>query len=755
MTSRQSRIPALPADRALGTVAWLIAASVCTAPVAFAEEDAASAGSAPGILEEIVVSAQRRETSLQTTAVSVTALSSSNLIERSIKNVEDLGIVVPGMQVSFYQGEAQIYIRGIGQSSAIGGGDSPTALHLDGVYVSRSANATSGLFDLERVEVLRGPQGTLYGRNSTAGSINLISRGPTQEFEYEARATLGNHDRMEFYSAIGGPVSETIGVRLAAQVEERDGYTRVGYPVEGAPPGQRLVREAEDKSDRMARLTVVAKPTDTLTVTLKGDYYEANDRGAVWHYFGPGLGTQPLYQALAPESIRPRPYERRNSSNVNYFNKPRMWGAQGRIEWTVGDYRISSLTAYRKTRPYNYNDLDLTYADAADQLRQEDQKQFSQEIQITSPTDGALKWIAGVYYFDETNDIRNEYRFSFIDTLFGLPEDPSCCTLNLNGSLGTKAVAAFGEATYDVGGRLSIVAGARYSTEKRSGNNLVVFDGIPPIMNNVTELEAKRYHAFTPKFGVNFSATERIFLYASASKGFKSGGFNAPGFQNEPFDPEFIWAYEAGLKATTADRRLRTNVAVFLYDYSDLQIADVEAASTVIRNAAESRITGVDVELSWLPLHNLRIDAGVSWLDAKFSKGLLLDPAFPERGVQDLDGRSMPKAPEWKLALGVQYDARFATGAVVSLRADYAWQDEIYFSAFNVPDLHEGSFGWAKARVTFAPASDRWSISAFIDNATDEKVASSKIFNGSIIGGTVTGNLAPPRTYGLAFTIRN
>ena len=707
-------------------------------------------------LEEVIVTTQRRATDVQTTAAAVTAFSGDDLALRSAHGIEDLNALNPSVLVSSFQGEAQIYIRGIGYSSIIGGSDSSTAFHSDGVYISRPAGAIPAFLDVERVEILRGPQGTLYGRNATGGSVNVISKGPGDHFEYDTQVGAGNYDRFRVAGAIGGPVSDRVRIRLAASRETRDGYTTLLRPVASPSASSTVSDKVEDKDEWMARLTVEVTPSDAITFVLKADYYEADDAAVVWHYFGDGTSTNPVYQALVPPAIRSHPYSRTYGSDLEHFNKPRAAGVSGKLQWDLGEYTLTSLTGYRETRPYNRDDLDVAPVFGVDQLRLEDQDQFSQELQLTSPTSGRLQWIFGAYYFTEDNFIRNEYFLPFTDALFGLPDDPACCLLELNGRTKTRAYALFGEATFKLTNRLDLLLGGRYSDERRDGANLVVFRAAPlAIFDNVADLNAESFSSFTPKAGLNYQLNDSAFLYVSASRGFKSGGFNPGSYQNQAFDPEQIWAYELGAKLTLLDGRLRINTAAFQYDYTDLQVQDVENNNVVIRNAAEAEVRGIELESSWLTTNALRIDTNVTWLDAQFTAGALLDPKFPALGVQSLSGKDLPRAPRWKAAVGAQYEVNVAGGASLALRADYIWQDEIYFSAFNVSQLHEDAYGWAKARLAYTSSTGNWSIAAFIDNATDEKVATNKIFNGDIIGSTVVGSLAPPRTYGIELTLRN
>lgn len=421
---------------------------------------------------------------------------------------------------------------------------------------------------------------------------------------------------------------------------------------------------------------------------------------------------------------------------------------------------MTSLTGFKSTNPLNRDDLDLTAAFGVDQLREEDHEQVSQEFQLSSPDGERLEWILGLYYFAEENDVRNEYFLPFADDqffpLFGLPpDDPLCCLLLLNGNSETHAAAVFGESTFDLLPELEIVVGARYSYEKRDGGNHVEFQHFPvPLFDNIAEFESASFNAFTPKVGFNWRLGDDVFAYFSASRGFKSGGFNLGSYQNTPFDPERIWAYELGLKADLMDRRLRLNGALFYYDYSDLQVQDTENNNVIIRNAANAEVLGLEVEGTALLGEHWLLNFSGAYLDAEFTELMLQDPKFPALGIQDLEGRSLPRAPEYKLAAGVEYRLPVRDWGELTLRADYAWQDKVYFSTFNVAQLSQGSYEWLKTRATFATPDRRWQVAVFVDNVTDEKVITNATFTGDIIDSIAVGNMAPPRTFGIQVDYR-
>lgn len=715
----------------------------------------------PAVIGDVIITAQRRDTNLQTTAAAVAAFSGEALEARSITNIEDLGRLAPSMDVSLYQGEAQVYIRGIGYTGLIGGTDSSTAVHLNGVYLSRSSAAVPGFMDVNRVEVVRGPQGTLYGRNATSGSVNIISNGPTDYFTAEGALTVGDYNRYQVFGAVGGPIAgDAVAGRIAVQVESRDGYTDVTRP-DGSQT------DVEDQEDIAARLSLSFRPSESFTFDLIGDYYKADDAASVWLYFGPGTATNPFIRQYIADNggVTPQIASRDISSEAEAFNRPEIWGLTGRATWDIGDFTFASITGYRRTHPRNFNDLDVTSAFAITQYREEDHEQVSQEFQLTSPSERPLEWIVGLYYFNETNDVRNEYQFRFIDDmLIGADLGPACCTLELNGQATTEALAAFGEVNYDLTDRVNLVLGGRYSTETRGGNNRVRLANFPSTaLDNSADFEDATFNAFTPKAGLNFTLSDNLFAYVSASRGFKSGGFNIGSYQNTPFRPEKIWSYEAGLRADLFDQRLRLNLTAFHYDYTDLQVQDVEGSNTVVRNAASATINGLELESTALLSRNFEVDLSATYLDSQFEGTCLADPKYPlvtpEAGCtgpsqRNLEGFQLPRAPEFKFSIGAQYTFDLGNSGDLTFRGDYSHQTRVYFSSFEVEELSQEPFGWLKARVTYAAPSGHWDLAAFVDNITDERVISNATYIADIVDSTITGNMSPPRTYGLQLRVR-
>ncbi|WP_081811399.1 TonB-dependent receptor [Hyphomonas beringensis] len=770
-------------------------------------------------LSTVTVTATRREQSIQDTGASVSALDSDAMRIRSVESVEDIADLVPGLQVSSYQGDTSIFIRGIGTPVIVAGADSSTATYLDGVYLSRAAAIGPGFFDVERVEVLRGPQGTLYGRNATGGAVNIITKRPTDEFSGEARLIVGNYDRTQVFAALSGPVTEGVRVRLAVQKEDRSGYTTVHLPRGALPPSQPdRTFDAEDKHDIVARAKVEFDLTPSAMFTLTGDYYEADDRANVFHFASLGyqeevpnwLGTREGSQTLPYFGIKnsgriSAVASRDIYSAVDYFNKTSVWGLTGRLDWAVGDYDLQVITGYKDTDPDFQNSFDLGDTFNTYIHRSEDHQQWNADFQISSPSEKRFSWIAGGGYFSEENDVQNNIFGDFWEPILiqglldlqaanvlpafpvDIPESTLCCELHLNGSQETEAFNIFVDTSFDLTDTLTLKAGLRYSEEERDGfqnfdlaflpavpgGDLVRFapevmffpnavsdqrDGVQPDPFGfvVAPVEGPAtFDATTPKIALEWAPTDDLLVYASAQRGFKSGGYNIGSNQRTPYEPEEIWAYEGGVKAGLLEDRLRFNASAFVYDYTNLQAQDSIANQPIIRNVGKAEVKGAELEFAALLSDVFQIDGAVTYLDATFTEGELTEPLRPAplseppgSTVRNLDGLRLPRAPEWKASFGGQADFSAFRGDV-TLRADYTWQDEIYFTVFNIKAASQDSYGVARARAAYTPANGRYTVALFGENLFDETYFTNQILTGTTYGAEFVGTLGAPRTFGI------
>nr|WP_321359407.1 TonB-dependent receptor [uncultured Hyphomonas sp.] len=786
--------------------------------------DAQTADAAPSETDKrrlgtVTVTATRREENIQTTGTSVSGLDSSQLETLSVDSVEDVAGLIPGVQISTYQGDTSIFIRGIGTPVIIAGNDSSTATYANGVYLSRAAAIGPSFFDVERLEVLRGPQGTLYGRNATGGSVNIITKRPSAEFEGEASLVLGNYDRVKAFVAAGGPISDTVRTRLAVQKESHSGYTTVHLARGVLPPSQPdRTFDAEDKDDIVARLTVEADLSDNVMLTVIGDYYEADDRANVFHFASLGyqdevpgwLGTREGAQTLPYFAIKnsgriSAPKSRDIYSGVDYFNQTQTWGITGKLDWTLENYDVQLIAGYRDTNPYFQNSFDLGDTFNTYIRRGEDHQQWNADFQISSDASKRFSWILGGGYFTEDNDIQNNIFGDFWEPILiqgfldlqavgvlpafpvNIPESTLCCELHLNGDQQTDAYNVYFDTSFDLTDNVVLKVGIRYSEEERDGHQkfdlaflpsspggeLVRFapnttffpnavsdtkDGVQPDPFGFVVAPVQgpaTFDAWTPKLAVEWTPTEEVLLYASAQRGFKSGGYNIGSSQLTPFEPEEIWAYEGGFKSNLMDQNLRLNGAAFFYDYTNLQAQDSIANQPIIRNVGKAEVKGAELEFAALLTDILRVDGSLTYLDATFTEGVLSEPLRPAplsdppgSVTRDLNGLRLPRAPEWKANIGVQADFEAMAGNV-TLRADYSYQDKIYFTVFNIDAASQDSYGLLRARASYEPNNGRYKIALFGENLTDEKYFTNQILTGTTYGAEFVGSLGAPTIFGI------
>ena len=723
-----------------GVALWIVPAAAQTASAgdAGARGVATDTGAiAERAIHEIVVTAQMRSESLQTVPLSISALSGDALTNRGITSLASLATSVPSMTFGSYGGIARISVRGIGFDMINPGGEGRVAYHVDGVYISRPAATMGTFFDVERVEVLRGPQGTLYGRNATGGSINVITCKPRNQFEGYLEVGYGNYNALTAEGAVSAPLAEGLGVRLAFTGERRDGY------------GKNIVTgHAIDNARRYGfRGTVSAKIGDVGKFDLIGDYYHENDRNYGNHYFGQ---ANPLITPSGFLFGGVVPANRRDIANdFDPSNDRTFWGLAGRGEFDLGDFTLASITAYRNSEWKTVTDLDITSAPLSIFSFFEDSHQFSQEVQLNGHV-GRAKVILGGYYF--TEKIFGGSKIPLDAALVFGPPRHFVQGYVAQGNFSTEAVAGFGQIDYALTEQLTATLGARYSWERKKLDDLVQFDLFTPYP---PELPPNPYYqgfhkrsetAFTPKFGIQYEPRKGLMFFANVSKGFKSGGFNI-GDANGGFAPETLWSYEAGVKGTFADGSVRINMSGFYYDYKNLQIAKVVNATVPIENAAASTLYGAEAEVTIVPADGLRIEVAPAWLHSKYTDFQSANPANPFNPAPAvLDGNQLMQAPEMSINSAIEYEFAVANGTV-NLRGELNWQDRIYFTPFNEAAVSRPANTKINAFIRYEIGN--WNISVYGRNLANKTTIASALVNSVAVGLPVSGTLEPPRTYGV------
>ena len=734
------------------------------------------------MLEEVVVTARRIEENLQRTPLALTVFSGEALSERRIYELNDLADVTPSFTVGNYKpGQSLIAIRGITSGLDGAAAENSVIVFIDDVYVGRSSGMESELFDLERVEVLRGPQGTLFGKNVVGGAIRFVTKQPSEEPEVALDATIGNLNALDVKGFAIGPLSDNLAGKIAFSSRRRDGYVESQafnypefFPLEFDARLNDIQLMPIDNDSVRAQLLWI--PTDQLEVNLTADYSSRKGSGTVRHFIpGPG-GTGFFFandNALIPN------YEdriRTNIQDVPGIHRVKNWGLTGRL-----DYQLTpsiTLTSLSSLREVDLTTEDFLATDAMALMRlsaglapfyefignndqAEDDKTVAQEFRLTSDTDSKLVWVAGLYYLNEKTfrDESSTIGLVVSDGAMGLidvfPRTKGIVLQNNE----TESTAIYGSATYSLTDRLRLTAGARYTKDKKKFDSSGTAGGLV-VSEDYTVDTSDSWNAFTPKISLEYQATDDIFLYASASNGFKSGGWQglAPTFvsASTPFNEEKAWSYETGARTEWLDRRMQLNATIFYTDYTDLQVNQVVrpidappevVAVLITTNAAAAEIKGVELEFRALPTRNLTIRGSYTYLDTKIAE-FFVPPGFDlPFGVELTDrvGNRLPYASEHSWNVMARYDQPLANGGGISIQGDYRYKGETFTDPDNVQWGILPSFSVLNARLSYVSPTRTWEVSVWGNNLLEDDYYLDNFAN----VGSGWGTPAPPRTYGV------
>ena len=730
--SRRTRLP------------WLVVGLCGLTSAAVAEEQ---------LIEEILVTAEKRESTLQETPVAITALTTDIVEDRNINDLRKVTAIAPSMVYNMANGQAQIYMRGIGTDVNTIMTEPGVAMFVDGVYMGTTSEQAATLENVERIEVLRGPQGTLYGRNSTGGNVNVITRLPGEEPEFGAALLFGDYDRMRASVSGGGSLIDgVLAARVSLVKDTADGYRENGFNGD----------DLDDRDIFSAALSVVFTPSETFELILRGDWSEEDHDNPIWQYTEvvPGSGLNPVFFGGNPGDVPNRP---RHNVPTDYS---REWnGLSATVNWDIGDVTLRSITARRETVNDGFFDNDGTDISFIHTIQNQESEMFSQEFNLLGTLGDNLEWIVGAYYFEQKTIAMFEFDLPVLQPLlegaFGFPPgglaDPNVNFLygeRLAGGAAaipfldfintqdTESLAFFVQGTYHVSDRLRLTAGVRRTDDDKS-NTQTITNNISP--GKCFDLKLQNdWQETTYKLSADFDVSESVMVYGSYAKGYKSGGFNI-GSCNNPFDPETVVAYEAGLKSTLADGRLRLNLAAFSYDYEDLQVELTLETTATLENATDVRSTGFEAEFVWVPVDALQVDGGVSFMQSEFEEFMSSDPMTPFE-LLDLEGNQTQRAPDVSYNVGLQYTHLFAGGADITFRYEASYKDDYYTDVFNNDFAQIDSHTLHNVRV-IANVNNRWEVMAFIENATDEEVLENLV-PAATVGGTIAA-WAPPRLWGL------
>jgi iron complex outermembrane receptor protein len=693
----------------------LAAVSLCAIAGSAGAARAAPAdpGADPGAtsVQEVVVTAEKRETTLEKTPIAVSAFTTKALAVRTIQDVQSLSQATPGLSYNKNSNFVQLAIRGISLEQVNLGGEPGVALYQDGVYLARPYVGDATFFDLARVEVLRGPQGTLYGRNATGGSVNLVGNEPTDTFSGRAGLTLGNYNRVRVEGLVNGPLGDGIDARLGFVLDQHDGYTK--NLLDG--------RRVDNGRTGSGRAALAFHPTDKIKFVLTADYNREDDSGPVFH-----TGEIPGTAVALGGRITGNP-------RTIYIDGPAsdlttQWGVTGKLTVDLPGAVLTSISAYRNSSFHLQSDLDGTDFDLVDENLRESANQWSEEVQVASHGDSRFTWIVGAFAFRESGALNYAFPIPLLAT-----------TISFLAHQDTTAAAVYGQGTYWITPQLSATVGLRYSDEAKDGSTheVVFVPGSVSLKGN--------WSALTPKFGLQYQATPENLIYVSVGRGFKAGGINTGSLQTRPYNPEYVWSEEIGAKNRFFDGRLQLNVDAFIYQYTDLQVNQFAIGQTFITNAASANGKGIEADLIAKLGGGFTLDGSLSLLDATFSNYKSEDTFRPALGVIDLKGNQLPLSPRFTASLGLQYNVALSAGDL-TVRGDYFHKSDQFFTPFNESYAHAPAEDLFNARISFQTHSG-WEVALYGRNLTNQAPIEAITVSGINAGTLVL--YGPPRTYGV------
>lgn len=727
----------------------------------------------PGGLEEITVTARRVEESLQRTPIAVTAVTAAAIEERNLINVLDAGATAPNVliqQNGSVQGAANnpaVFIRGVGQSDLSPTSTPAVGMYVDGVYISSNLGNIMNLLDLKQVEILRGPQGTLFGRNTIGGAISLVSQPPESDLSGTAEVAFGDDSLRRARVSVNAPISDTVLTRFAAFANRQDGYVHLtNYP-----------DKAYGDSDEMAfRGQLRLLPTDNVTIDLSADYSRGRGSGTpgvlraagqnapdappgppapvalIYNLFlsgdpacltASGQATNPI--CWGPVQVPADPY--RSDAiflsgsalplqNVGPRDDYDIYGVNGTVDWQLGALNFKSITSYRdRSADYRLGVGNFLYF----QINTGDtRRQFSQEIQLTGQAfQDRLKWVAGAYYFNESgnNPIELVTALAVVTPIF-----PTLVRATQH--IDNDNLAFFGQTIWDITDRLHLTTGLRWTKERNSETAVGLF---PAPQDLAGKQDSKEW---TPLVTLSADLTEDVMGYLNYARGYRSGGFPAriTGVLTSipSYGPEFVDSYEAGLKTSFLERRLTVNGTVFYMSYSDVQVngtnTEINPPVPATINAGDATLRGAELEVSVAASRYLRLEASAGYLDNELDN---INSTAVDDGLPVTLDKQLPYAPEWKLAAGASLTWPLASG-VFTGRIDWNHVSRHFFSIGNYDLASEDGYEVLNASLAYEFGEDRWKAEIVGKNLTNERYFTGGYHDFGFTG-TAASTLARPR----------
>lgn len=692
-----------------------------------------AAASASG---DIIVTAQRRSERLQDVPVTVTVFGAEEIRNARIQEFADVAQRTPGLTFdAFPAGQPRPFIRGIGSVDRGAAGDPSSAVFVDEIYLGRPAAIAFDAFDVQQIEVLKGPQGTLFGRNVVGGAVNVTTRRPDPgKFDASVEATYGNYDRTEVAGFINVPVANGTGaLRASGSVRKHDGYARNRF----------TGGDADDQDTVSGRLQLLAEPNDVTRFQLSADYTRDRASSPAQYVFDrePGSPRAVLWTVNRDRDAYASEFDGRQDRDT--------WGVRGQVDLSLGFSNLIYIGSYRELDYSLLGDFDggnPTFNRAGISGGNTEETEFwSNELRLVSPDDSPIKWVAGVYAFNQ-RVVRDDSVSIYARASLTAPVPTALPTDIYDQRASLDSIAVFADVTVPLGDRIRVFGGLRYSKDDKdfsisNARSTALFRAT----GRFTVTADESFDAFTWRAGADFRVAEDNLLYGLVSRGFKSGGFqdtpSSAASAVTPFQPEFATQYEVGLKSQFFDRRVTWNNTLFYTDYTDLQTRQVSGLSIITNNAGKATIKGYETALSLRPTDRIGLAVSYAYTDAKFDE-------YVEVGV-DLAGNRLSRAPKHKLVVSPGYTFPIGNGGELLFAADYQYTSKIFDDNTNGPIEVQKPVELIDARIVFTLPGGKYQLSAWGKNLTNELY---RTFQAQFFGANF-GAYAPPRTYGATLRV--
>jgi len=711
----------------LSAGALLCALPVMSLPSQAAAAEAAS-DAATATLGEVVVTAQHRRENAQTTPIAMGVYTGEALSRAGVTNIAALAIVAPDVSLTTTEGQSVITVRGISSRDTTENGDPAVTVNVDGFYMNRAYGLSANLYDIDQIEVLRGPQGTLNGRNAVGGAINIVTAKPVDHFAANTSLQYGNYSSLELQGMVNLPLSDQVQVRASFLSASNDGYRDNTPQTRG-----------DRQDDKSARVEIAFQPIDNLKGLITAQYTSQRGSGDILQYIPFIYTATGALDHDLPPGINSRKFPLGTQPFVDISSAQ----IRTQLAYDFGGVEVTALAGYDHTGFAQGVDQTLAGVTTTAYQWRPTQKPdtFNGEIRITSKTPGPFQWQVGGFYFSEqahllSGDVAPLPSGGY-DEYFGFVYRTQ-----------QRSEAGYAQASYKLTPELTLTAGVRYTHDFKSESGYFG-DLTGGVIFGQGEGSASSSKA-TIHLAADYALTPRNMVYAKYDTGYKAGGFNLGG---STYEPETVKGYEIGSKNRFFDNTLQLNLAAFYYDYTKQQVSNYAflptgQATQLTQNAGASRIYGAEADLTYKLSAIGTLDLSVSYLHARFTDFLsIADPSDPAAsGNVQLAGNRPPQAPTWSFGLGLEHGWNVLGGTLTG-RIQAKAQSASYFSFYNFADTRQKAYAMSDAYLTYEPEAEHWKVSAFVRNFTDKVVF--KDAEESQYAVAYGYEFFPPRTYGV------